>query len=212
MPAAQAVRASSVRRAARFAYAAGITAMLANLFLIAFYALQASHPEDGTSLGSANDLIGSLATAFMIPVALALTAWLPDRRSARITHVIGLSAMAVLTVDGPLLVLGVLTFGVQAPIMVAAWMILCLWLFLVNRWLRLSDALSPRVARFGEFVGVGTLAGGAVVGLGLLLPWMSWGQWILFGAGGLLGTVGWLGIPVWFLLLGRDLAKDGTRR
>jgi len=159
MPAPQAVRASSVRRAARFAYAAGITAMLANLFLIAFYALQASHPEDGTSLGSANDLIGSLATAFMIPVALALIAWLPDRRSARITHVIGLSAMAVLTVDGPLLVLGVLTFGVQAPIMVAAWMILCLWLFLVNRWLRLSDALSPRVARFGEFVGVGTLAG-----------------------------------------------------
>ena len=64
----------SVERAARFAYAAGATGILANLLLIAFYALQASHPEDGTSLGSANDLVGSLGTAFMIPVALALNA------------------------------------------------------------------------------------------------------------------------------------------
>jgi hypothetical protein len=38
---------SSVKRASRFAYAAGAIGILANLFLIAFYALQASHPEDG---------------------------------------------------------------------------------------------------------------------------------------------------------------------
>jgi hypothetical protein len=51
-------------------------------------------------------------------------------------------------------------------------MVLCLWLLLVNRWLRLSAAIGPRVARFGEFLGVVTLAG-AVAGLGLLLPSMS---------------------------------------
>ena len=39
-----------VRMAALFAYAAGTTGILANLFLIAFYALQASQPENGTSL------------------------------------------------------------------------------------------------------------------------------------------------------------------
>ena len=43
---------SSVKRAALFAYAAGATGILANPLLIAFYALQASHPEDGTSLGT----------------------------------------------------------------------------------------------------------------------------------------------------------------
>ncbi len=198
----------SVKRASRFAYAAGATSILANLLLIAFYALQASHPEDGTSLGTANDLVGSLAAAFMIPVALALSAWLPDRRLSRITKLVGLSAMAVLTVGGPLLVLWVLAFEVQAPIMVAAWMVLCLWLFLVNRWLRLLAALGPRLAWFGEFLGAGTLAGGAVVGLGFLLPWMSWPQLVVFGAGGLLGVVGMLGIPVWFLLLGRHLAAS----
>ena len=208
IPEGHAVRVSSARRAARFAYAAGATGILANLFLIGFFALQASHPEDGTSLGTANDLVGSLGTAFMIPVALALSARLPDRRSACITRAVGLSAMAVLTVGGPLLVLGVLAFNVQAPIMGAAWMVLCLWLFLINRWLRLSGALGPRLARFGEFLGVGTLAGGAIVGLGFLLPWMSWLQLIFFGVGGLLGVGGMLGIPVWFLLLGRHLAAS----
>jgi hypothetical protein len=87
-------------------------------------------------------------------------------------------------------------------------MVLSLWLFMVNRWLRLSGALGLRLARFGEFLGTGTLAGGAVVGLGFLLPWMSWPQLVVFGAGGLLGVVGMLGTPVWFLLLGRHLASS----
>jgi len=84
-------------------------------------------------------------------------------------------------------------------------MVLCLWLFLINRWLRLSAGLPVRVARLGEFLGAGTLAGGTVVGLGLLLPWMSWPQLVVFGVGGLLGVIGMLGTPVWFLLLVRYL-------
>ena len=199
---------SSVKRVAFFAYAAGAIGMLANLFLIAFYALQASHPENGTWLGSANDLVGSLGTAFMIPVALALSAWLPGRRLSRITLLVGLPAPAVLTVGGPLLVLGVMVFKVQAPIMVAAWMVLSLWLFLINRWVRLSAALRPRLARLGEFLGADTLAGGAVVRLGFLPPWMSWPQLVVFGVGGLLVVIGMLGIPVWFLFLGRHLAAS----
>ena len=197
-----------VRMAALFAYAAGATGILANLFLIAFYALQASQPENGTWLGSANDLIGSVSTAFMIPVALELSTWLPDRRRAWITRVVGLSAMAVLVVGGPLLVFGVLAFEVQAPVAVGAGMFLFLWLLLINRWLRLSGALPPRMARFGEVMGALVLAAGAVAGLGLLLPWMSWLQLILFGAGGVLATIGMLGTPFWFLFLGRRFARS----
>ena len=113
-----------VRIAALFAYAAGATGILANLFLIAFYALQASQPENGTWLGSANDLVGSGSTALMIPIALALSTLLPDRRRAWIIRVVGLSAMVVLVVGGPLLVFGVLAFEVQAPIAVGAGMFL----------------------------------------------------------------------------------------
>ena len=209
---------SSVQRTALFAYAAGATGILANLFLIVMYVLlglQAGRPEAQTLLssafhvaGSASDLLGSLATAFMIPVALFLGGCLPHRRAVRFTQASGLTAMALLTVGGPLLVLGVLTFEVETPIAIVALIVLAIWLLLVNRWLRLLDALSYRVVRLGELVGAGFLAGYAIVGLGLLLPWMSWPQLVVFGFGVLVGLPTYLvGIPVWFLLLGRHLGK-----
>jgi hypothetical protein len=97
---------SSAKMAELFAYAAGTTGILANLFLIVFYVLlglQAGRPEAQTSLGSAgdlagsaSDLVGSLATAFMIPVALVLAGRLPQRRTARFTQAAGLMVMALL--------------------------------------------------------------------------------------------------------------------
>ena len=209
----------SVGTAARFAYAAGATGILANLFLIALYVaigLQAGGPKAqtpslgpvGELSGSASDLVGSLSAAFMIPVALALGGRLPQRRGARLMQAAGLAAMALLAIGGPLLVLGVLSFEVQTPIAMAAWIILCVWLLLLNRWLRLSDALPVRVARLGEALGAGLLAGYVIVGLGLLLPWMSWPQLAVFGVGVLIGLPAYLGIPVWFVLLGRHLAAS----
>jgi hypothetical protein len=195
-----------VKWAALFAYAAGIPSTLANLFLIAFFVLQANNSVEGASFGTANDLVGSLGTAFMIPVALALSAWLPDRTTT-ITQIVGLSSMALLVVCGPLLVLGVIEFEVQALIAIGAWALLSLWLFLVNRWLRSSRDLPTRVAWFGELMGTLVLAAGAVAGLGLLLPWMSWAQLVVFGVGGVLAVVGMLGTPIWFLLLGRHVAR-----
>ena len=217
-PAGHPARMSSARRTAYFAYAAGVTGILANLFLIVMYVLlglQAGRPEAQTLLGSAfhvagsaSDLLGSLATAFMIPVALFLGGRLPRRRAVRFTQASGLTVMALLTVGGPLLVLGVLTFEVETPIAIVALIVLAIWLLLVNRWLRLLDALSYRVVRLGELVGAGFLAGYAIVGLGLLLPWMSWPQLVVFGFGVLVGLPAYLvGIPVWFLLLGRHLGK-----
>jgi hypothetical protein len=65
------------RWAAGFAYAAGATGLLANLFLIAMYVLlgqQGGSPAGGTLLGSAfyvtgsaNDLVGSLSTGSRSP-------------------------------------------------------------------------------------------------------------------------------------------------
>ena len=56
-------------------------------------------------------------------------------------------------------------------------------------------------------MGTLVLAAGAVAGLGLLLPWMSWEQLVVFGVGGVLAVVGMLGTPIWFLLLGRHVAR-----
>jgi hypothetical protein len=209
----------SVGTAARFAYAAGFTGILANLFLIAMYIVLGLHAGDpeaqtpslgpaGELSGSASDLAGSLSVAFMIPVALALGGRLPRRRAVRLTQVAGFTAMAVLTLGGPLLVLGVLAFEVETPIAMAAWIVLCVWLLLVNRWLLRSGGLDPRVARLGGLLGAGLLAGYVIVGLGLLLPWMSWPQLVVFGVGALVGLPAYLGIPVWFVLLGRHLAAS----
>ena len=203
--------------AARFAYAAGAAGILANLFLVVLYVrlgLQAWRPGMQTLLGPvgelsgpADDLVGSLAMAFMIPVALFLAGRLPRRRAAPFTQAAGLTAMAVRTVGGPLLVLGVLPFEVETPIAIAALLIQSVWLLLINRWLRLSDALPIRLARFGEFVGAGFLAGYVVVGLGFVLPWMSWPQLVAFGGGLVIGLPAYLGLPVWFVLLGRHLGR-----
>jgi hypothetical protein len=101
--------------------------------------------------------------------------------------------MAFLTIGGPLLVLGALAFEVETPVAIAALIVLGVWLLLVNRWSCLSAALPYRIVRFGELVGVGFLAGYVVVGLGLLLPWMSWPQLVVFGVGVLFGLPAYLG-------------------
>jgi hypothetical protein len=110
----------------------------------------------------------------------------------RFAQAAALAAMALLSAGGPLLVLGVLAFEVETPIAMGAYVILILWLLLVNRWLRLSGTIGLRVARFGEFLGAGALAGYMVVGLGLLLPWMSWPQLMVFGFGVLVGLPAYL--------------------
>ena len=83
-----------------------------------------------------------------------------------------------------------------------------MWLMLVDRWLRRSDAAPYGLVRFGEFVGAGFLAGYLIVGFGLLLPWLSWPQLVIFGVGVLVGLPAYLGIPVWFLVLGRHLGAS----
>ncbi len=209
------VRKSSAKVAALFAYAAGVSGIIANTFLIILYieiGLQTGGSEDGTVLGSvgelagsANDLLGSLTAAFVIPVAHYLGMLLPRRRATRSVQAAGLIAMALLAVGGPLLVFGVLAFDVATLNAVASYIVLCIWLFQTNRWLGSSDDLGTGVTRFGKFVGAGYLVGFLIFGLGLLLPWMSWPQLVVFGVGVVVGLPAWLCIPVWFLILGRHL-------
>ena len=177
-------------RTRRFALAAGVVGVLANLLLIGFYALELGRgPVGGLSLGSLNDLTGALGTALMIPVALAFgPAWV---------RALGLSAMVVATVGGPLLVFGVLTFEQQLPVVLAAFAALALWMLLTAR------QLTGARRRLGVLAAAGVLVGMPVVGLGLLFPSMSWPQLALFGAGALVALPAWLAMPVWFLLLAR---------
>src|SRR5690349_17288819 len=120
-----------VRHPAALAYAAGITGTAANLLLIAFFAVQFGEPEQRVSFGSANDVVGSLASALMIPVAVALTDHLPATAAARRAQAAGIAAMAASAVVGPLLVIGALPFEVSTAISIAALLVLAGWLVAV---------------------------------------------------------------------------------
>lgn len=205
--------AATTRREALFAYAAGTVSAIANVALIAFYALQANHPERGDALGVANDLIGAAGSALLIPVTLGLYRHLPRRLAVNATQGMGISADAVLTITGLLLVFDVLPFTVATPISLIAYVVFAAWLLLVNRWLRQSQALR-RPARLGRYLGISAIAGAAIAGMGVLAAARSWPQLTMFAAGGLLFGFAILGTPVWLLLLGRSLANlaDMNRR
>lgn len=187
-----------LRRAAPWARAAGGTGHAANVLLVAFYAVELGRPRPlPVSLGSANDVVGSVGTALMIPVVLAVS---PNRWTRRL----GLTATGVLTLAGPALVLGVVPFAVQAPIAIGAFEALAAWILVSSRGRR--GTLPQDVTRLGVLSAGGVLAGGAVVAAGLLLPEGS-PRRAAFAVGGVPGVLGALAVPVWFLRLGRALAR-----
>jgi hypothetical protein len=180
---------------------------LSNLLLIVFFALAAAGAGPENLAGPANDLVGSLSCALMVPVAVALTPLLPRRRAVRVTQVAGIAAMVVSAVGGPLLVLGVVPFDIDTAVGIGAWMLLAGWIGLVSRWTGRAGTLPPRLGRLGQLVGATTLAAAAGVAAGLvLLPWASVAQFVVLIVVGSPGVVAWLATPVWFLLLGGPLA------
>ncbi|MGY1732604.1 hypothetical protein ACI798_13890 [Geodermatophilus sp. SYSU D01045] len=188
-----------LRRAAPWARAAGVTGMAANALLVAFYAVEAGRRRVlPVSLGSANDVVGSVGTALMVPVVLAVSPGRWARRS-------GLAATGVLTLAGPALVLGVVPFPVQAPVAVGAFEVLAGWVVLTCRGRR--GTLPDTVTRLGVRAGGAVLAGSAAAGAGLLLPEGSLRRRIAFAAGGTPAVLGGLAVPVWFLRLGRALSS-----
>jgi hypothetical protein len=189
-----------VRKAAPWARAAGVTGMAANALLVAFYAVEVGRrPPLRFSLGSANDLVGSIGTALMVPVALAVS---PGRWVRRL----GLTSMTVLTAAGPALVAGLLPFRRQLPVALAGFAGLSGWVLLTSRGNH--DVLPQEVTRLGVRSGGAVLAGGGVAAVGLLFPARSHTRQAAFVAGGVPASLGMLAQPVWFLRLGRSF---GTR-
>ena len=190
-----------VARAAPWARAAGLTGHAANVLLAAFFAVELGRRRVlPVSLGSANDVVGSVSSALMVPVVLAVS---PGRRTRRL----GLAATGVLTVAGPALVLGLVRFPVQMPIAIGAFEGLAVWLVLSSRAGR--GTLPDDVVRLGIRSGGGVLGGGAVAGLGLLLPERP--RQVALAVGGVPGVLGMLAVPLWFLRLGRALSADPLR-
>ncbi|SOD95594.1 hypothetical protein [Blastococcus haudaquaticus] len=187
-----------LRQAAPWARAAGATGMAANALLVGFYALEAGRRPRRISLGSANDLVGSLGTALMLPVAVAVS---PDRWTRRL----GLISMTVLTIAGPALVAGFVTFRRQLPVALAGFAGLSGWVVLTSRAHR--GVLPGPVTRLGFRSGGAVLAGGCTAAAGMLFPAGSTGRQVALAAAGVSGSTGMLALPLWFLRLGAAAAE-----
>jgi hypothetical protein len=172
-----------------FAWVSGVVGLIAGAFLIGFFALDSYGVRlGGFSLGHVNDILGAVQFAALAPVVWALRRRLPATRTVRVATAVALVATIAYVVLSVLLVAGALTFEQQiGPIMVTILAVYG-WLLTVNL-----------VAHTGVLVAVTLLTALVLVGAGYVLPGIV-GQlvtWLGYG----LGVVGWLGLPVYVLLL-----------
>ena len=197
---------------AQWALVSGAAGLIAGLTLILFFALAAPFDDEPSRwdwLGPANDLTGALQSAALVPVALALRRLMPEPRVVRGWTTVGVTAMVIGSGLGVALVLGLLPFAVQAPLVTFCVVLQFGWLFAIGRaGLRLG-VLPSIVARTGVLVSLAFAVSAALAVTALLLPWGSTVQYLLFGVAALPGVLAWLGFPAWTLLLARRVLSPG---
>ena len=154
---------------ARWAYVAAATGTAANALLVSFFAAIPVAGR-GNPFGPANDIVGSVATACMIPAAVAIGRRLPPRGRLRALHAATLGSLAVATAAGPLLVAGVLSFPVSAAASTSAFGVQAAWIGLGSRWLGRNSGLPRRTTRLGQAIAVGALVGAGAAAGSLVAP------------------------------------------
>jgi deazaflavin-dependent oxidoreductase (nitroreductase family) len=202
-----------VRSAAKWAVISGVAGLLSGGLLIAFFAVGRTANGELTSwawLGPANDLTSAMQAFSLIPVALALQDLMPDRWVQRWTRV-GVAAMSAATVLPVLLVVGVLPFPVQAPMVTFCFGVMYCWLFAISRAGLRAGVLTPHVARTGMLTSAALAVGAIIAALGLLLSKGSVMQYVAFTIAAAGGAVAWLAFPVWVLLIARALTRRAER-
>jgi hypothetical protein len=203
------------RRASRVAGAAalvsGVTGIIANGLLILYFALArpwgSSHSGPWEWMGPANDIVGSISMALLIPAVVSLGSRLRADRLLVPLGVAGAMGMGALAAAGPLLVAGRISLETQFLVAGLALPAVFGWLLRVNRTGRLTGLLPAGLARFGERIGLAALLGTALAALGLVFPMGSAAQYVILGLAAIPGLPAYLALPVWPILLGRWLSR-----
>jgi hypothetical protein len=189
-----------------WALTSGITGLAANVLLVLFFLLAQPFGEARSGfmwLGRANDWVIVVQFLTFVPVALALRGRLPATRAVRLTTASAVVAMVGTAVLQLLLIAEVLDFDVQVGLIVAMFLIIYAWVLAVSSTGHRQGILPRPVTRFGLLLGVSFPVGLLITAAGLLFGWGSVAQ-LAFGVPGLvLGSVSWLALPVWPLLLAR---------
>jgi hypothetical protein len=220
VPAAAAVRSRAVPGEARLrlaswcAFVAGIGGIAGIVALLGFFALEL-HSAD-QPLGTISDL-GTASVGLLIPAALALSAYLRPGFGTWLLQIVGITAMAVTAVSGPLMVAGVVSYDLETPVSAASSLIVVGWAAVASRMLRRSGRFRPRVTGLGQAIGLALLAGAVLVWTGLSLSGlsltagsltgMSLSHQVILWSGVVVGGTAWCLSSVWDLFLGQELAR-----
>ena len=195
-----------------WALTSGITGLVANVLLVLFFLLAqpfglngplAEPGQDFMWLGSANDVVIIVQFLTFIPVALALRRWLPPTRSVRLVTAAAVVAMAAVAILQLLLVIGVLEFDVQVVLVAATFLVVYAWMIAVSSTGHRHGTLPRSVTRFGLLLGTSYPVGLVIAAAGLLFPSGSATQLAFVVPGVVIAAIGWLGLPVWPLVLAR---------
>ena len=195
-----------------WALTSGIAGLVANVLLVLFFLLAqpfgvngplAEAGQDFMWLGSANDVVIIVQFLTFIPVALALRRWLPPTRSVRLVTAAAVVAMAAVAILQLLLVIGVLEFDVQVVLVAATFLVVYAWMIAVSSTGHRHGTLPRSVTRFGLLLGTSYPVGLIIAAAGLLFPSGSATQLAFVIPGVVIAAIGWLGLPVWPLVLAR---------
>lgn len=195
------------------ALVSGVAGLVAGLLLIGFFTLANPYdaaPGGPTWLGSANDVVGIVQFAAFAPVIWSLGRRLPATRWVRAMTVVAVAAAIAFAVLSVLLVANVLTFEQQVGPLIVTIVVMYVWLLTANLAAHRFRALPRAVTLSGVMLGVGFLVGMVVVGASLVLP-NPVGQ-IIGWAGYPVGFLGWLGLPVYSLLLAARVFNNREQR
>ncbi len=197
-----------------WALTSGVAGVVANVLLVLFFLLAQPFGVDGPLaeagqdfmwLGSANDVVIIAQFLTLIPVALALRGWLPPTRSMRIATAAAIVAMVVVAILQLMLVAGVLEFDVQVILVVATFLVIYAWVITVSSNGHRHGTLPRSITRFGFLLGVSLPVGLVIAGAGMLFPGGSPAQLAFVIPGVAIAAIGWLGLPVWPLVLARTV-------
>jgi hypothetical protein len=191
----------------------GVAGLVANVLLVLFFLL-ARPFSDATNeyswLGPANDVVVIVQFAAFVPVVLALASRLPPTRSVRAATAAGVVAMIAVMVLQAVLVAGVMDFDTQVIFVSVAFLVVFGWVFAASATAHRVGALPRPVSRLGLLLGASYPLGALVAAPGLLFASGSAAQLTFIGPGVVLASLGWLGLPVWPLLLARHKSLQGT--
>lgn len=187
---------------------AGATGCAANLLLAVFYAGRgASVGVQGATewAGPANEAVGAVSSAAMVPMALGLLTHLGRPRGLGVATWAAVGAMVTLSVSSVLLLRGAIPFTAQAAAAVPAVAVLFSWLLRVGLAGRATRRLPASLSAAAITIGGGLLGAFPLLGAAALLPTGSPGQVLLGGIGLALGITAFVAYPIWLLRLASSL-------